>query len=360
MSQKGRVRLVLALLTVLAAGGWGAWWFSRNDGASSSAGPQSAELPSSTPAEIATELVMQLLPEEYLPTAPLPPLGLAFRDIAGVLRARALEGDAVASCRLAAGYTYCAQLVRARSEMATWLDTREAVIRNRSGGSLGGAQGGERATGAQPVIETTAEESFRRDLAVRESRIATLELQCRDVSIPEANEVAKFWRLSAESGNAFAAHRYVSGQHIDGAQLAFMAGEIQAFRTTAAEVAWRGARRGDPTMLVMLGDAYSSNLSSDYRPLAQLLKKDPAMAAALYRHAERAVRESTAEAMWKAAALGRLADKLAAVDRDLTPEQASRSRQLLAEWGAPGAGANILVGVSDEADARCTAGSSLP
>lgn len=293
--------------------------------------------------------------------APLPLLGTPFHLAADDLIQAARRGDATAACRLAAGYTHCFQLVRARQELATWLDTRESVMRAAqrqpaSGGDSSPSRGSE-----QVVVIDRSEsprEGFEAQLANRESRIAALEQQCGAEPVPDASEIARLWRQSAEAGNVLSARQYLSGQHLDRAQIALLAEEIAAFRATALPLAWHFAKQGDPAMMLLLADAYSPDIPTDWRPLAQITEKDRATALALYRQAERSLKQSQMNEGAKAVMAGKLEERIVVAERAASKVVRSRSVSLLAEWGTPPIFIDNLGAASAAADAQCSAGST--
>jgi hypothetical protein len=147
----------------------------------------------------------------------------------------------------------------------------------------------------------------------------------------------------------------VTGRHLDRAQIIVLGDELRAFRTSALQVAWRFARQGDPVMLVVLGDAYSPDVSIEQQPLGALVEKDSALAMALYEQAARSMATSHVSEGQKLDFERKLSRRLAALARSAGPSELAQSREHLAELGVPPVYVDPLAHVSDAADEQCAA-----
>ncbi|MFY2765004.1 hypothetical protein [Arenimonas sp. MALMAid1274] len=328
-STKKRAGLVIALAALAAIG-----WHALRPGAAPSATVESVQAAASDEQVPADTVNSPPLPVPS--SVPLPPASAPLSVIVDDLKRRAGAGEAAAGCRLAAEYTYCAQLPYRRSEFDRWLESRQQSLERIT-----------EETSRQGVAAMIA-----REMPVWERRLQELEDHCRGVEIPGAPQIARTWRAAALAGDAVALKQYASGNAFRWGSLLDSLPELGTYRAEAERLATVAAQRGDMDMLLSLAAAYVPEPQQRASLLEQSISPDGARALALYRHIERALVRNGGENTQVAI---QVRQRMANLSAGLSPQQLAQAdalaQTMARDWEAPTVrGMNLLNASGNQRD----------
>ncbi|MBB1087515.1 hypothetical protein H4F99_03320 [Lysobacter sp. SG-8] len=159
---------------------------------------------------------------------------------------------------------------------------------------MDGAAAGQQADSPSPgevTIQVTLPPSAGRILADAE--------HCDGVLPAPPGEVAKLWRMAAQSGHVPSMRNYALGNGLNGANMLGEAEAMIAYRGEAPEFARRAAAEGDLVALLALAAAYSPR-SHEHFPtlLAPAAGQDVEASMALYLHAQNVIAPVASQPEW--------------------------------------------------------------
>lgn len=254
------------------------------------------------------------------PTVNLPSLETPLALVVDDLRQRVNLGEEGAGCRLAAEYSYCAQLPYRQVELDHWLAERRRALDLLT----------------SPKSKQEVAESIDREMAFREQRVQEVEQHCNGVTIPQGKEVIRLWRDAALAGNPIAMKQYASGNAFRWGNVLDSLSELNTYKFEAEHVATVAAERGDMDMLFSLAAAYSPYQSELRSLLAQAIKPDSARALALYRHIHAALLRNGNE---NERVTKEVRDRINDLEKRLSGEELSRAQGIalndIQSWEPP-------------------------
>ncbi len=236
------------------------------------------------------------------------------------LKRRAAEGEAAASCRLAAEYLHCSHLPSRRAAMDRWLAQQHRTL------GLVDAQ----------VDKQMISQRIDREMTLRQEGVDRIASHCKGVAVPDAAGMVKLWRRSALAGNPAAMKQYSSGNAFRWSNTMETLPELATYKQEGERIATVASQRGDFDMLLALAAGYMTSNDGSRPLIAQLLKPDGARSLALYRHIDAAlVRAGNSQER-----VGReVRDRIESLELTLSREELVRAdaitRTELNRWNAP-------------------------
>lgn len=226
--------------------------------------------------------------------APLPPEDTPFRLVADNLKARALEGDAGAACRLALEYQKC--------------NLAQQQISH-----------------ANDVTSTSKHESDEVPevaLPIDKAKFYANLTHCEGAEEVNASEISRMWRRSAENGNLAAMVNYAAGNAFSAASTLDTAEELIIYRKIAPQISRSAINRGSGLALLSLAAAYQPENQVGIRSyLAQAVGTDIQQSLTLYKMAKMTATGGDQEVIHF------IDDQIERLDRRASPLQRSQSDQ---------------------------------
>lgn len=314
----------LYVVALLVLSGALIFYLVRNDGAPPSrvvAGSDEASLP------LIVNDAQRLSIPNPTPSSNLPPRDTPLLYTIDQLKRLDAQGDAGATCRLAAEYAFCAQLEGRREEFDRWLSEREQTLDLIS----------------TPEARSQLAQNIELESARRQARLGEIEKHCEGVEMADTREIVRLWQRSAHAGNPAAMKQYASGNAFRWNGILNVLQELDAYRKEAGPIATAAAQRGDFDLVLMLAASYSPHQIQGGSLLAQAVKPDPARALALYRFAQGSLeRNGHAERR----IFKEVSRSIARLERDVNPDQLERASRILttelSSWTPP-----VIRGVED-------------
>jgi hypothetical protein len=201
---------------------------------------------------------------------PLPALDAPVARVLPELERRAAAGEAAAACRIAAELQSCGGLALQQQDFDRWLGERRRALELS-------------VNGADPEAARVVNETFERELALREQQLARAGSHCEDVPPPAALDQIQRWRNAARMGSATAMRQYASGNVFRWSTILETAPALAAYRAEAEPMALAMARSGDLEMNLLLAAAYSPLPSRSRSLLGQAVQRDGAKSLLMYR-----------------------------------------------------------------------------
>jgi hypothetical protein len=167
---------------------------------------------------------------------PLPPLDAPFAEVVDELLERARNGDANASCRLAAEYALCASVPR---QLGSYDRFRSAI--EREDAETASPEGVRYVEKARRHIETDLDYTLG---------------HCAGIEQVGPAQLARYWLHAAKAGNLPAMKMFASGNAFRPVRLLDALPELAEFKALAEPMAIKVANSGSRRMMFALAIAY--------------------------------------------------------------------------------------------------------